>query len=281
MSKESHDYSPENVENDPLVDARMLADVENGQWMDARVEPWLRAHASDPSVRLAAVRGILTNAGNAPSSGDARIREILGLTDDEFQTPAAKRQAVEFVSNKLANGDLQYLLGIERLARLGPDFFSAPSTLALLENAITALGGLNERIHVLPGLLALPVPSEFFQRSSVRQTAVGALTDAIYDGDASAIEMAHALGVDAIVFANPDVRDAVVASAEQCVEQGSYERFRQWADAFGIADDSVSVMAVLMGYRRFLQDGKLAGIITATDIIAHAKEINEEEFLIN
>ena len=30
-----------------------------------------------------------------------------------------------------------------------------------------------------------------------------------------------------------------------------------------------------------MQDGKLAGIITATDIIAHAKEINEEEFLIN
>jgi CBS domain-containing protein len=30
-----------------------------------------------------------------------------------------------------------------------------------------------------------------------------------------------------------------------------------------------------------MKDGKLAGIITATDIIAHAKEINEEEFLIN
>lgn len=30
-----------------------------------------------------------------------------------------------------------------------------------------------------------------------------------------------------------------------------------------------------------MEDGKLVGIITATDIIAHAKEINEEEFLIN
>lgn len=30
-----------------------------------------------------------------------------------------------------------------------------------------------------------------------------------------------------------------------------------------------------------MKGGKLAGIITATDIIAHAKEINEEEFLIN
>ena len=30
-----------------------------------------------------------------------------------------------------------------------------------------------------------------------------------------------------------------------------------------------------------LNDGKLVGIVTATDIIAHAKEINEEDFMIN
>ncbi|MFA5993009.1 MAG: CBS domain-containing protein [Candidatus Pacearchaeota archaeon] len=51
-------------------------------------------------------------------------------------------------------------------------------------------------------------------------------------------------------------------------------------------DEELEDAATLMAENKIkrlpvMQNKKLVGIITATDIIAHAKDINEEEFMIN
>ena len=256
----SREFSREHILDE--VPTHIVYALNSGKFADAlakRDDEWFLRHASDSRLRKAAVHGILHAIETGSGEDNVRIRELLRLGDADFQMRDAREQAIRGFENVLRSAtNLRRAAEIERVARLGPEFYAEGRTMASLDEAIrTAIRNRRDPYDIISDLSALPIPANFTLEETVRVEFRRNRLKILSGGNPDALEMLSEQGLTAEEMATEEFQRAAQEGVDSAIRFRDLRTFLDLAKLTGIDPKSVSWTSVLQGYCGMVRHNEL------------------------